>query len=366
VTGELDSGLFDGVPAEPTEGAIPLPEAAPFSLPPAGALDAIAAEPGALEGQRELEGSQPLISAEESDAIIRAMRAGSIAPAALSPAPSVSPTGPGEAKPYQLGAPGAPLRRAVDRADRAAQELAEAVIASLLEQVGVIADAEVLGTEVSPVEETFAPYLVTATAWEAMPKGEAAPWATVVLGGSLADVVLARRLGADGAVAKPVLRKGGVGPLGRKVLLPIAEACLSAVGRVMIERPPALALVAAGAAETPPAPSAPCLRIGARVSLGDVEGDVLVVLHEPALAPRAEGQGDSRMRLALTDVDVELCASLGVARISVRDLLSLGLGSVLRLSGSPERPVLVSASGTPVLSGMPIVHEGNLAIEVIT
>lgn len=335
--------------------------------------DLFASEPGVELPENSLDpvegvGGQPLISAEESEALIQAMRAGSLAPAALSPPEPASAAT--DATTVRLGAPEELLRRAIERADRVVQDLADAVVGALLEQVGIVADADVMDSAVAPIEQTFEAYVATATAWDAVPRGARGPWATIVLGGNFADVVLSRRLGADGAVAKPSARSR-VSALGRRVLAPVAAGCVRVVANGLVDGLAGAELVAAGSTELKVVPSAPCLRLGVRVRMGEIEDDVLVVLYEPALAPRPgtgreTAEGVVRMRNALHDVDVELRATLGTARMSVRELLALGTGSVVRLNGTPERPVTVSAAGTPVLSGMPIVHQGNMAIEVIT
>ena len=65
-----------------------------------------------------------------------------------------------------------------------------------------------------------------------------------------------------------------------------------------------------------------------------------------------------------TDVEVEVVAILGRTTTTVRALLALERGSVLRLDSAPERPVDVRVDGVTVLRGMPVVKDGNLAIEV--
>ncbi len=315
--------------------------------------------------------NQPLISAEESEAIIRAMRAGSLAPASLAPPPSVTPGAPPEARPMVFGAPDELLRRFVEQADRVALELADVLVGALLEQVAVVADTEPAESAVETASIVFEPYVESGTAWDVVVTGQGRPWATVVLGGSLADVVLARRLGAEGTVARPGTRSRAMNALGRRVLAPIAEACVATVASGLTPALGGWGLVPAGSTVVRIALTAPCLRVAVRVRIGDIEDDALVAIYEDALVSRpggeeAQAETERRMQTSLQDIEVELAALLGETLISVRDLLALEVGSVIRLSGTPDAPVPVTASGTPVLSGMPIVHQGNLAIEVIT
>ncbi len=318
-----------------------------------------------------LDRNQPLISAEESEAIIRAMRSGSLAPASLAPPPSVTPGAPADARPMVFGAPDELLRRFVEQADRVALELADVLVGALLEQVAVVADTEPAESVVETASIVFEPYVEGGTAWDVVVTGQGRPWATVVLGGSLADVVLSRRLGAEGTVARPGPRSRAMNALGRRVLSPIAESCVSTVARGMTTGLDGWGLVPAGSTVVRIALTAPCLRVAVRVRIGDIEDDALVAIYEDALVSRpggeeAQAETERRMQTSLQDIEVELAALLGETLISVRDLLALEVGSVIRLSGTPDAPVSVTASGTPVLSGMPIVHQGNLAIEVTT
>jgi flagellar motor switch/type III secretory pathway protein FliN len=387
--GAVDAAPQEGAPAEPLSPSDAASPAALFSddAPVASSGAALFSDDGpapfeagpppvselseaesfdALE-QRPA-GDQPLISAEESDAIIAAMRAGSLRPAAE---PAIEPSGKvhfksaHEAQRTQLGAPDAPLRKAMELADRVCGDLADVVLDKLLQLASVIASASLLPSEVLSVETALEPYVATGAGWDVM--AGTSLRGTVVIAGNLADVLLARRLGAADAVLKPGPRSRGLSPLGRRVLSPFADAILDCVARSFFGERKELRLVAAGSTPTKLAPFAPCLKFGVRARFGEIEDDVVVVLYDEALASAAPKEGlstqDAWGRI-LSEVDVEIVARLGIAYASVRDFLALGTGSVLRLDGSPERPVSLLVDGTPVLSGMPIVHEGNLAIEV--
>ena len=71
-----------------------------------------------------------------------------------------------------------------------------------------------------------------------------------------------------------------------------------------------------------------------------------------------------RMGDVISDVEVEVVAVLGRTASTVRALLALERGAVLRLDGAPDRPIEVRVDGVTVLRGMPVVKDGNLAIEV--
>lgn len=354
-------------------------EAAPLAEAPLVADDFASAEPqdvGEAEAspldqldERALDGNQPLISPEESDAIIAAMRAGSLRPDAVPPVAAsgnVHFKSAHDAQRTQLGAPEAPLRRAIELADRVCGELADAVLDKLLQLATVIANASLIPSEVVSVEAALEPYVATGAGWDVIGVGRSGLRGTIVIAGGLADALLARRLGAGDAV-KPGGTSRGLSPLGRRVLHPFAEACLDCVAKSFFGERRELRLVAAGSTPAKLAPFAPCLKFGVRVRFGEIEDDVVVVLYDEALAAavRTDGPSDrEQWGRILEEVDVEIVARLGIAHTSVRAFLGLRTGSVLRLDGSPERPVSLLVDGTPVLLGMPMVHEGNLAIEV--
>lgn len=375
--GDLEGGStpFEGAadaPAEPSPEAGSADGGGLFAAAENDASFGEAGElPGAVSDAAVPDGSQPLISAEESDAIIAAMRAGSLRPEPVAPPPSSRPADPAtglSAHTMQIGAPDGPLRKSVEAADRAAVDLASIVLDKLLELASVIAGATLIPAEVTTVEAAAAPYISTAAAWDVVCGDETGLRATIVVGGQLAETLLARRFGAADAVARPTGAGRGLSNLGRRVLTPFAQACVDCVASALMADASRLRLVAAGSTPTKVAPFAPCLTVGVRARVGDLEDDVLCLLYSEGLthAARPSAGGDrDRWTKILGDVDVELVARLGAASTSVRELLALGVGSVVRLDGAPERPVGVWVDGAAVLEGMPQVHEGNLAIEVV-
>lgn len=58
-------------------------------------------------------------------------------------------------------------------------------------------------------------------------------------------------------------------------------------------------------------------------------------------------------------------ARLGKARLTVRDLLALRAGQVLRLDAPPDRPVRVEINDVPSFIGRPGSHRTHLAVEIV-
>jgi flagellar motor switch protein FliM len=73
----------------------------------------------------------------------------------------------------------------------------------------------------------------------------------------------------------------------------------------------------------------------------------------------------SRLAARLSHAEVEVVAILGHAQSTVREVLRLNVGDVIRLNEPPDTPVKVSVEGRQKMIGLPVVRHGNLAIEVI-
>lgn len=114
------------------------------------------------------------------------------------------------------------------------------------------------------------------------------------------------------------------------------------------------------------------------VEVAGCSGKVHIVLPHAALRPiekkLASGLLDagpedaSSWKAPLTgllrDVTCVCTAELGRTTITVRELLSLATGDVIRLDRDPENPITVYVEGAPKLLGTPTLEHGNIAIEV--
>jgi flagellar motor switch protein FliM len=118
-----------------------------------------------------------------------------------------------------------------------------------------------------------------------------------------------------------------------------------------------------------------------KVNLGSSEGTVrcaipmgLLELYKPRLAasggaaPQASSAEQWRHQLteSVRAVEVDVVAELGRVRSTLRKLLALKVGDVLRLDQAPGQPVVVSIGGVAKYRAQPTVRDGNLAVELRT
>ncbi len=361
--GGLDPALGDGVPGlDPAGlGATPGldagfdPDAPGFD--PALAEDAPGLDPalldGAMAGQFESGGAGLRLSAEESEALLDAIRSGAAS---------------GAARKATLGSADEPMRRALRTADEALPTLARTLQATLLR---VNAGQSETAFEPSSVVtyESFASGLDPAAAtWRVHAGNPREPLGLVVIGPALASAILERRLGAPSTLAgtRPVERAPS--PLERRVLEPMVREVLSAAVKPFLADASALVLSEHRTDVETVSRFAPCLRMFVSLALKNgTTTDVTIALFGAAFVSKpvaSLADGGGRVMEAIEGVEVSAVAILGHCVSTVRDLLSLEAGSVLRLDGAPDRPIEVRVDGVPLLRGMPVVKDGNMAIEV--
>lgn len=306
---------------------------------------------------RAMGGAEPLLSAEESEALLQAIRSASF--------------GEETAQRTELGAADAPMRRALRTADVQVDALVLALEDTLIRSGMAVAEIVKRPSAVTPYEALTQELAPTAATWEVVsgPLAPGAlPLALIAIGPALTSALLERRLGAPEMPAG-MARPGPQRPpsaLERRVLEPTAKELANAVLPAFVGTDIACRLAPRRSSDADAnSRFAPCLRIGAAVTLRDgASSEVLIALFAPAFTPRPVPGKDVEMRAALADVEVEIIAFLGRAKSTVRGLLALEVGSVIRLDGAPDRPVELRVDGVPVLRGMPMVQDGNLAIEV--
>ncbi|MFH1810663.1 MAG: FliM/FliN family flagellar motor switch protein [Pseudomonadota bacterium] len=88
-------------------------------------------------------------------------------------------------------------------------------------------------------------------------------------------------------------------------------------------------------------------------------GDASVTLRESRDAAQ-----QSAMRRVVRELPVDMRCILGETTLTVRDLVRLHEGDILRLERGPDSLAVCLVEGQPRLQGRIVVHEGNLAIAV--
>ena len=307
---------------------------------------------------------EPLLSDEETSALLDAMR-------------EEETRGEVEAKKTDLGSPEGPMRDALGRADAAAIQLGRAARTQLLKQTARGMDVELLPAEIVPRDVLTSSIDPHALLFTLRSRGEAL--GVVALDSNLGRSVLERCMGApeSNGEAAP---GGALSELDRRILRPFPAAVVEALGETFLRGRP-LTLEDHDDADDGGVRFEPMLRLGLRFSNGGQRaGELLLALTAAAVTSACPKQQAAREALQkkkeeaprakdllvekIAGAEVDLIAVLGRARSSVRDLLALQTGDVLRLSGAPGDPVALCIEDVVLGYGNPVVHKGDLAIEV--
>lgn len=308
------------------------------------------------------ENNEPLLSAEETNALLEAMRSGSTD---------------AEVESADLASPERPLRSALDRADACSRGMAHAVDKILLRLSGASVVTEEQPAEILPYKVVRG-FIAQGSAVVSLttPDGSLG---LLVVGPGLVAYILDRRMGA------PIPRgddrvetRGELSPLDRRLLLPLVESLAATLGEQWCEDVDMFTAgeVFADAADIPMmAQFEPMLQLSLSVAPAGAAGDVVLfalsVGAVRASLPRAQKGAvkiadAERVKVleALRESDLECVAMLGEVVSTVGQVIGLQAGDVLRLSGAPEVPVEVRVGDKVVLRGMPVVQHGNLAVQV--
>lgn len=310
------------------------------------------------------ESSEPLLSGEETEALLEAMRSTAGA------APDVLGA--------NLASPDLPLRQALGRADRCVEQLGRQLRGTMLRVARCSASSEVEPAEI--VSFKVLQQALPAGAAIAVLRVQGSIGGIVVVGPSLSTFVIERRLGAplrrpedaDKASVREQLTA-----FDRRVLQPLFAAIAEDFGRAWTGAPGAVEIeeVLARAADMPALPAIdPMLRFAMKVRTASVTDDVVVALtpgavratamREEPSAPQASADDRQRLAQRIAAAEVELVAVLGTAATTIRELLALTCGDIVRLDQVPGRSIDVTVEGVTKLRGLPVVQHGNLAIEV--
>ena len=311
-----------------------------------------------------VDGTEPLLSLEETNALLDAMRSGS--------------EDEGAVEPLDLTSAERPLREALGAADTCARTLAEAIDKLMLRTTGCSSSTEELPAEIVPYKVMRG----------AIPQGAAiVPFrandgslGVMTIGGQLVSFILDRRMGAPLGREVPTEPRTSLSMLDRRLLQPFAASVVELFARHWCGEANAFpaGAVVAQAADIPVLPQfEPMLQMVFRVTPNGVPGDQVLLALASGIVSRNKPVEEiakvrtppnpadrGRMIAALRGADVELIAVLGQQQATVRELLALRAGDVLRLENTAEEPLFVRVGDRPVLRGSPVVRRGNLAVQV--
>jgi flagellar motor switch protein FliM len=313
------------------------------------------------------ETAEPLLSSDETEALLAAMRNGA--------------ANAQSARELELGSTDQRLRQSLERADAVGKDFAIELRKMLRRVTGVSHLVREGSADVVPFN-VFASSTVQGTAIGTL-KLAGKVVGFVVLGPRVTVRVLSRRLGgavpaADAPEEEPRLF---LSPVDRRVARPFLTETLELFNAFWGGEELALELgdVLARAADLPKLTQfEPLLRLPMQIGISpDQSEEMCVVLTSAAVpsvsaapapepaAPPISNEDRARLAARLAQAEVEVVAVLGHARSTVRDVLRLNVGDVIRLDEPPDAPIRVSVEGRQKLFGLPVVRHGNLAIEVI-
>lgn len=315
------------------------------------------------------EGAEPLLSSDETEALLAAMRNGA--------ASNNQAT-----KELSLGSTDQRLRESLERADAVGKDFAFELRKMLRRILGVPHPVHEGAADVVPynvLSSSMAAGMGIATL-----KLSGSVVGFLVLGPRMTVRVLSRRLGAGvpAADAPEEEARAQLSPVDRRIARPFMTETLELFNKFWSNGELGVELgdVLSKPADLPRLSQfEPMLRLPLTVGMtGDSTEEMWFAVTSAALpsAPKAPALDEpllapllteDRARLAarLSHAEVEIVAVLGHARSTVREILRLSVGDVIRLNEPPDTPVKVSVEGRQKMIGLPVVRHGNLAIEVI-
>lgn len=295
----------------------------------------------------------PLLSDEETGALLEAMREEE---RARTP----------EARNADLASNEGPLRGALGRADAASPAIARAGRMELLRLIGRGIEVVAVPSEIVPGQVFEAAVDPRAIGYTLTSGGE--PAGRIVVEPRLATFLIEHRMGGAAAGAERPIRSHFTG-LDRTLVDPLPQSLCRAVSEHLLE---GRRLKATPDGENAPPREGglePLLRLGVRFVDRDGDlGEATIALTAGALgtAPKIDDIVRSRgaIREHLAGVEIEVVGKLGEIPSSVRSLLGLDHGTILRLDRAPGDPVAICVDDVVVALGEPVVHKGDLAIRI--
>jgi flagellar motor switch protein FliM len=313
------------------------------------------------------QGYEPLLSSDETDALLQAMRNG-------------SPRG-NAAQEVELGSADQRLRKSLTRADDVARDWASEVRKVIRRMLGVSANVRELSTDIVPY--SVSQQAVAPGACVCVLRSPEGSICFMVMGAGLTSFVLNRRLGGGAEAQVPTSQAEDVrdflSPLDRRIVRPFCDEVLQALLSIWGPEQVQLTLVEVlGRPVDMPrlGQFEPLLRLPLTVSLNQDSNEELTVLfsgnsirtpqveEKKADEPQVDSGDKARMVARLSFAELELVAVLGRSTSTVRTVLSLSIGDVLRLDEAPSSPLQIFIEGQKKMIGVPVVSHGNIAVEV--
>jgi flagellar motor switch protein FliM len=168
--------------------------------------------------------------------------------------------------------------------------------------------------------------------------------------------------------------------LDRRLIEPFASSVVELFSKHWCDDPKAFPAgpVVSQPADLPMLPQfEPLLQVVFRVAPTGMTGDQVVVALSSGIVSRAKSSQHAkppaseptaldrtRMTDAIGGTEVEAIAMLGSYVTTVREVLGLRAGDIIRLSTTPDSPLEVRVGEKAVFLANPIVHHGNMAVQI--
>ena len=307
--------------------------------------------------------NEPLLTLEETNALLDAMRIGG--------------EGGSEVEDADLASPERPLRSALDRADVCARAMSQAVDKLMIRLSGGSTATEEQPAEIIP-HKVIRGSAAQGSGVATLKAGDGS-MGLLIIGPTLVSFLLDRRMGAPLKADEDSEPRLSLSPLDQRLLMPFISALAEVLGQYWSNDPATFQVdeIFADPADVPVLSQYdPMLQLGLRITPAGMPGDqVLFALSVGAVRgtlPRkkissgpAISDGDRYQMMRCVEATLVRCvAVLGRTKSTVGHVLALKSGDVLRLDGSPEQPVSVLVGDTPVLTGKPVASSGNLGVQV--
>ncbi|MDH5671864.1 MAG: FliM/FliN family flagellar motor switch protein [Myxococcales bacterium] len=308
--------------------------------------------------------NEPLLSAEETTALLDALRVGMEGEEPVDEA--------------DLTSPERRLRDSLSKADGVSRILAEHTDRFFLRLANFSTSSEEQPAEIVPYKVVKNSIEPGSAVLSISTRGGSS--ALLVLGPLLVSFYLNRRLGAplrldEEEKAPP---RTELSTLDRRILLPLLVALVEAFAEPWCDDPKALTPeeILTDMTNLPALTQfEPMLQVSLRVALTPlISEQVMLALsagavrdtlprHKPRKHRSTPGDQE-RLCARLREAMVDMVAVLGQTDVTLRDVLMLRKGDIIRLDKAPEVPLELRIDDTTVALGAPVILHGNLAIEV--
>ena len=310
---------------------------------------------------------EPLLTAEETAALLQAMRSANV----------VEPEGP-PAESIDLTAQDRHFKLAMPRAERALAEAAIEVRKTLRRQLNAQSLLQPLEVDVTPFGMLSANVPMGSAIAELQTKSGS--HGLLVIGPGLVSYVLHRRLGADIEAMEMLPPRLDLSAVDRRVLKSFVAQMAAVYSLVLSGKDDTFSvtqIISRTSDLSPGLQIESFLRMPLSLTLSRIAPEDLTFALAPAgvrellakiepITAVPKDDDDDRVRLTtrLGVAEVDLRAVLGRTRSSVRTIIDLKVGDVIRLSTVPDEPLTVLVSGVPKFKGMPVVQHGNMAVKI--